>query len=232
MMPAPSTDRIVVEVGDARSFLKDGERSRLADVARRVLEAEGVVRAEISIAIVDDPTIHEVNRRHLDHDWPTDVISFILSGPDEEPLSGELIVSAETAARMAERDGVWTELVLYVIHGLLHLCGHDDLTEEGAAGMRRREGELLAAEGLRHPFSPARPDREGKAPDEPEGTSAVISGWRGLASQPRSEANHAGVGEPTPATRIVPSSADPGSAGASPSRNRFESSPEAAPWRS
>jgi hypothetical protein len=57
---------------------------------------------------------------------------------------------------MAARDGVpaWTELVLYAVHGLLHLCGYDDLTEEGAAAMRRREGELLAAEGLSHPFSP------------------------------------------------------------------------------
>ena len=166
-MPAPDPARIVVEVGDARSFLKDDERSRLADVARRVLEAEGVVRAEISLAVVDDPTIHEVNRRHLDHDWPTDVISFVLSEPGDEVMSGELIVSAETASRMAARDGeeVWTELVLYVVHGLLHLCGHDDLTEEGAAGMRRREGELLAAEGLEHPFSPARPS--GEAPTLP-----------------------------------------------------------------
>jgi probable rRNA maturation factor len=156
-MPAPDPPRIVVEVGDARSFLTADDRTRLADVARRVLEAEGVSRAEVSIAVVDDRTIHGVNRRHLDHDWPTDVISFVLSEPGDEVLSGELIVSAETAARMARRDGVdtWTELVLYATHGLLHLCGHDDLTEAGAAAMRRREGELLAAEGLSHPFSPA-----------------------------------------------------------------------------
>jgi probable rRNA maturation factor len=75
---------------------------------------------------------------------------------EEDALSGELIVSFETAERMAGRDGAdaWTELVLYVIHGLLHLCGHDDLTEDGAAAMRRREGEMLAGEGLAHPFSP------------------------------------------------------------------------------
>jgi probable rRNA maturation factor len=154
-MPTARPSLVDVEVGDARSFLGPSDRPRLAALARRVLEAEGVSRAEISIVLVDDPTIHDVNRRHLDHDWPTDVISFVLSDPDEEMLSGELIVSYETAARMAERDGVlaWTELVLYVVHGLLHLCGHDDLTEEGAAAMRWREGELLAAEGLSHPFS-------------------------------------------------------------------------------
>ena len=157
-MPAEPAPAVVVEVGDTRSFLAPADRRRLAAVARRVLEAEEIARAEVSIAVVDDSTIHAVNRDHLDHDWPTDVISFVLSEGDDDRLAGELIVSFETAARMAARDGVdaWTELVLYVIHGLLHLCGHDDLTEEGAAAMRVREGELLAGEGLSHPFSPVR----------------------------------------------------------------------------
>jgi probable rRNA maturation factor len=175
-MPAETPPRIVVEVGDARSLLSPADRPRLAAVARRALEAEGVSRAEVSIAVVDDPTIHGLNRRHLDHDWPTDVISFALSEPGDDALSGELIVSAETAARMAERDGVpaWTELVLYTVHGLLHLCGFDDLTEDGAAAMRRREGELLAAEGLVHPFSPA--PLAGWAPASEDSTSEA-SPW-------------------------------------------------------
>ncbi len=184
-MPADTSPRIVVEVGDARSLLNAPDRPRLAALARRVLEAEGVGRAEISIAVVDDRTIHDVNRRHLDHDRPTDVISFVLSEAGDDILSGELVVSAETAARMAERDGVdpWTELVLYVIHGLLHLRGHDDLTEEGAAAMRRREGELLAAEGLAHPFSPVgwAPPTIGEPPDggqSPPYSIAEASPWR------------------------------------------------------
>jgi probable rRNA maturation factor len=161
MFPQASTG-VVVEVGDTQTAFPNLDRYRLAGIARRVLLAEGVGRAQVSIAIVDDPTIHEVNRRHLDHDCPTDVISFVLSEPGEEMLSGELVVSAETAVRMARHDGVepWNELVLYVIHGLLHLCGLDDRTEPGAAAMRRREGDLLEAEGLSHPFSPSRPDTE------------------------------------------------------------------------
>jgi probable rRNA maturation factor len=161
-MPAEPPPAVVVEVGDARSFLDPADRSRLAALARRVLEAEGVDRAEVSIAIVDDPTIHAVNRDHLAHDCPTDVISFVLSDPEDDLFAGELIVSFETARRMAERDGVevWTELVLYVVHGVLHLCGYDDLTGEGAAAMRVREGELLASEGLSHPFSPMSAARE------------------------------------------------------------------------
>jgi probable rRNA maturation factor len=161
MFPQASTG-VVVEVGDTQTAFPNLDRQRLAGIARRVLHAEGVQHAEVSIAIIDDPTIHEVNRRHLDHDCPTDVISFLLSDPGVDVLSGELIVSAETAVRMAGRDGVepWNELVLYVIHGLLHLCGLDDLTETGAAAMRRREAELLEAEGISHPFSTSRPDSE------------------------------------------------------------------------
>jgi probable rRNA maturation factor len=161
MFPQASTG-LAVEVGDTQTAFPDLDRTRLAGLARRILQAEGIDRAQVSIAIVDDSTIHEVNRRHLDHDCPTDVISFLLSEPGDDTLSGELVVSAETAVRMARIDGVepWTELVLYVIHGLLHLCGLDDLTEPGAAAMRGREGELLEAEGLSHPFSPSGPDTE------------------------------------------------------------------------
>jgi probable rRNA maturation factor len=161
-MPPQTRPGLVVDVGDTQGHLTGLDRGRLAEVARHVLEAEGIARAEVSIAVVDDPTIHDLNRLHLDHDEPTDVISFVLSDPGDGCLSGELIVSAETAVRMARVDGIepLTELTLYVVHGLLHLCGHDDLTEPGAASMRRREGELLASLGLAHPFSPAGPAPE------------------------------------------------------------------------
>jgi probable rRNA maturation factor len=157
----PPTD-LIVEVSDTQTHLPGLDRPRLAAIARRLLTAEGVASAEVSIALVDDATIREVNRRHLGHDWPTDVISFVLSDPDDDRLSGELVVSAETAVIMAARDGLdpQTEVVLYVIHGLLHLCGFDDQTEAAAAAMRVRESEQLAAEGLSHPFSPTGPDAE------------------------------------------------------------------------
>ena len=90
---------------------------------------EGVEPASISIALVDDATIHAINRKHLGHDWPTDVISFLLSEPARPELAGELVVSAEMAAAhgaASRRSTRWTELSLYVVHGLLHLCGYDD----------------------------------------------------------------------------------------------------------
>lgn len=145
----PAPIGVEVEISDTQSHLALDRRA-LADLVRRALAAEGVDHASISLAVVDDPTIRAINARHLGHDRATDVISFGLSEPGEPGLAGELVVSAETAARTARAAGVdpFAELALYVVHGLLHLCGHDDTHAEAAAAMRRREGEVLAAVGL------------------------------------------------------------------------------------
>ena len=164
-LPQPDGPALAIEISDGQAHIPGIDRPRLAAIARRALMASAVERAEVSIALVDNETIRAINSRHLGHDFATDVISFTLSDPGDSELSGELIVSAEMAVEMAGRDGIepFTELVLYVIHGLLHLLGLDDLTPPGAAEMRLREGELLAAEGLSHPFSPRRSEQEREA---------------------------------------------------------------------
>ena len=75
---------------------------------------------------------------------------FPLSEPGAKHLAGELVIGAEVAKVQAESRGhdIQAELALYVIHGLLHLCGHDDKTAEGAAAMRERERHYLQALGL------------------------------------------------------------------------------------
>src|SRR5205823_12053078 len=110
------------------------DRGRLREVARRVLDGEGSADAEISLAFVDNPTIHRLNQRYLQHDEPTDVLSFPLSEANARRLAGELVIGVEVAREQAEQRGheVATELSLYVIHGLLHLCGYDDKTDAGA----------------------------------------------------------------------------------------------------
>jgi probable rRNA maturation factor len=126
----------------------------LAGLVRRVLRAEGVARGSISLSLVDNAAIHTINRRHLGHDWPTDVITFRLSEPDDEFLSGELVISAEMAADTAReaRVDAWNELALYVVHGLLHLCGYNDETADERTTMRQREDEVLTREGLANTF--------------------------------------------------------------------------------
>jgi probable rRNA maturation factor len=126
------------------------ERRRFREVAQAVLEGEGVRDYEISLAFVDDATIHRLNKRFLDHDEPTDVLSFPLSEPSSRKLQGELVIGAEVARAAAAERGhdVQAELALYVIHGLLHLCGHDDHDDAGRRRMRERERHYLALAGL------------------------------------------------------------------------------------
>jgi len=145
------------------------DQALLKEAIHRVLAEEGIASAVISLAIVSDAEIHRVNREFLGHDYPTDVISFLLDPAPQEvtdaeslnevvqpatsddslaadSLAGELIVSLETAQREAVSHG-WSlraELLLYVVHGLLHMCGYDDLTDETRPVMRAREREILA----------------------------------------------------------------------------------------
>ena len=127
------------------------DRLKIRRAIRTALRYGGYTNAEISVALVDDAAIHVVNRQFLGHDYPTDVISFPLSDSDEL-LEGELVVSTETALREAAKvGGDWTpecELLLYLIHGTLHLTGFDDHEDEDIAAMRRGESECLKKLGL------------------------------------------------------------------------------------
>jgi probable rRNA maturation factor len=124
--------------------------AQLRETARVVLEAEGIREAKISLAFVDNPTIHGINNRFLKHDEPTDVITFPMSGSAAKTLEGELVIGVEVALEQARERGhaVETELCLYVIHGLLHLVGYDDVRPKDASKMRQKEREYLKALGL------------------------------------------------------------------------------------
>jgi probable rRNA maturation factor len=126
------------------------DRGGIRKVVRTVLQGEGIADAEISLAFVDNPTIHALNKRYLNHDQPTDVLSFPLSGSGSRRLEGELVLGVELALAQASERGhdVQIELVLYVIHGLLHLCGYDDKTEALAQAMHARERHFLSALAL------------------------------------------------------------------------------------
>lgn len=126
--------------------------ARLREAVEGVLDEAGFMAARISVALVDDATIHRLNREYLSHDFPTDVLTFPLS--DEGGLlEGEIVVSVDTAAATAAQLD-WpadNELLLYVIHGALHLVGYDDQDAESLAAMRAAERRRLAALGLTPP---------------------------------------------------------------------------------
>ena len=98
----------------------------------------------VSIAIVGDAEIREVNKRFLSSNRPTDVISFDLSDEKERKVF-ELIVSGEMAVKQAKQRGHSSEaeLALYVTHGLLHNLGFDDSTQSKAKKMHDTENKIL-----------------------------------------------------------------------------------------
>lgn len=169
---------ITIDVFDDQSHVPL-DHQRLRRAVRMVLQEASVTRAQISVAVVDDDTIRRLHCRYLDQDEPTDVLSFALD-PRPQHLDAEVIVSAETAAAAAGQFG-WAaqdELLLYVLHGMLHLVGCDDTTPEKQAQMHRREEACLARFGLKArrersgtelaggaaPPGPTRPQPAGEAP--------------------------------------------------------------------
>ena len=139
---------IVVEIADQQHHLPL-DRRLLRKAVRRVLRDAGLRKARISVAVVDDATIARLNWRYLRHRGPADVLSFPLD--ESDGLEGEVVVAAETALRQAPRYD-WSphdELLLYVVHGVLHLVGHDDASPASRAQMQQRESEILEGLGIK-----------------------------------------------------------------------------------
>lgn len=133
------------------------DEKRLANVAQMVLADSNHLAADVSIAVVDDPTIHALNVQFLKHDYPTDVLSFVLEDLPHK-LEGELVVSADTAIREAA-EARWSpldELLLYVIHGALHLVGYLDKTPADKKAMYAAELRYLERAGIVVPLGNSR----------------------------------------------------------------------------
>ena len=114
-----SNDKLQIEIADEQTRPIDGDK--LISTVTLILVDYGIQEAEISIAIVDDPTIRDLNSTYLGHDYETDVISFPLEQDlDRRYLSGQLVVSADTAAAVATDSNrlIEDELLLYVVQFL------------------------------------------------------------------------------------------------------------------
>jgi probable rRNA maturation factor len=147
----PAAD-VAVEIANRQRVIAI-DRRWLRDLVRRAVAAINAEHAEIGLAIVDDAGIAELHGRWMGLPDPTDVITFDLAGPGCAGLHGDIAVSAETARRVAHDLG-WQprhELAYYVVHGLLHLAGEDDLDPAARRRMRTREREIMAAIGLPAP---------------------------------------------------------------------------------
>jgi probable rRNA maturation factor len=128
-------------------------RRHLARAAERTLVALGRTGARVEVALVDDDEIRRLNRAWRGVSRRTDVLAFPLETPGIGGLVGEVVVSAETAARQGRRLGVpvVAELELLVTHGVLHLVGYDDRDPVEARLMHERERAILSARRRRVP---------------------------------------------------------------------------------
>jgi probable rRNA maturation factor len=140
----------MVRVSIANPYEPRLDFAALKSAATAVLAGEGVREAKITLAFVNNPHIHRLNKQFLDHDEPTDVLTFPYTEPGAKKPEGEVVIGYEVAAENAADRGipVEQELLLYVIHGCLHLCGYDDKTAKAAKEMRAKERAYLKKIGL------------------------------------------------------------------------------------
>ncbi len=133
------------------SMMDMAEKAALEAARAAGMEPRGV----INVAFVDDETIQGLNSRYLGHDYPTDVLAFPAGediprgGVASLPEIGDVAISIETASRQAKEYGhsLEEEVALLVVHGVLHLLGHDD-TPGREAEMRQKEAQALRALGF------------------------------------------------------------------------------------
>jgi probable rRNA maturation factor len=138
---------LVVHVATEQVRIPVG-RARVERAVASVLRAERVRNAEVSVTFVSDRRITQLNERHLAHTGATDVISFGF-GPITEggPLTGDVYIAPAVARRnaLAHGSGIREELLRLVVHGTLHVVGHDHPVDEARyeSAMWRRQERLL-----------------------------------------------------------------------------------------
>ncbi len=130
------------------------EPSLLERAARLALDHESApTEADLTIVLTDDAQLRELNRDYLGLDVPTDVLSFPASESDPETGAtylGDILISIPRAKIQAQAAGhrLEDEIQLLVVHGVLHLLGHDHAEAEDKARMWAAQAEVLARLGL------------------------------------------------------------------------------------
>ena len=149
---SPAAERVAVaDLREGRTPAVDLQRVRA--VAMWVLDLEDRREIGLSLTLVGDERMATLHEKYMGISGPTDVLAFPLDdgiGPLE--ILGEVVVSVETAQREARERGLSLEreVLLYVVHGTLHLLGYDDHEPEERARMHARQEEHLAG-FLSHP---------------------------------------------------------------------------------
>lgn len=143
----------MIHIDNQQDFL---ESALLERAARFTLDLQpDSADADITLVLTDDQQLHELNRDYLGVDAPTDVLSFPASETDPETGAtylGDILISIPRAAQQAQAAGhpLEAEVQLLVVHGVLHLLGHDHAEAEEKARMWKEQAKVLERLGLGH----------------------------------------------------------------------------------
>jgi len=157
--PAAAAVILSLETDDADPPLEGWIEPLMARAAARADAPD----ASLSLVVVDDRAMADLHHQHLGLDSSTDVLTFDLRDAPAEPIDGEIVICLDEARRQARARGhaARLEVLLYAIHGLLHLQGEDDHDDAGYQRMHAREDELLEALGIGAVFG-----RDAERPEE------------------------------------------------------------------
>ncbi len=147
-----------IHVADATARLSSAS---IAGMEQQINHAAGLLRlaGEGRIRIAGDSEVAAAHLKHLGVPGSTDVITFDLADPGSpRVLDADILVCLDEAERQAQARGtpIENELLLYMIHGLLHCLGYDDHDERAWAAMHAREDEILTALGIGPVFAAPR----------------------------------------------------------------------------
>jgi len=154
--PVSSDSSEVTHVQIGESFTAHVDESWLRAAVQAGLDVENHPPVELTVVIADDETLQELNRTFRGVDAPTDVLSFgdeatgFVAAPDAADYLGDVVISYPRAQAQATGHSVDAELALLVIHGVLHLLGHDHLEPDAKEAMWRQQAAALAMMGLAH----------------------------------------------------------------------------------
>ncbi|MEW4060138.1 rRNA maturation RNase YbeY [Bacillus siamensis] len=152
---------LLIDIIDETNSVSADALQEVEKLLQFAAEKEGVQdQAEVSVTIVTNEEIREINRDYRGKDTPTDVISFALEeegedeveivGADMPPVLGDIIISADRTKEQAEEYGhsFMRELGFLAVHGFLHLLGYDHMTKEEEEEMFSKQKDLLDEYGL------------------------------------------------------------------------------------
>ena len=158
---------LLVEAGD---WPDDAELARVvADAVEASVAVAGlrvVEGSELSVVFSDDEHVRTLNAQYREKDRATNVLSFPGTPPGRNrfgPLLGDIVLAQETVAAEASEEGLSLSdhLTHLVVHGLLHLFGHDHLEEAEAEQMEALETRILGTLGIADPYADPAPGRGG-----------------------------------------------------------------------